>query len=208
MASTGPNPDRSEPAASRAKPVRLFVALDIPDAIRSALTEWAAPLAKLCRSARWVRLEGAHVTLKFIGEVAAERAEAIRLALAEVRPSAPVDVYFAGLGFFPNAQRPRVLWAGIEAGPALSMLAAAVDERLAPLGVVRETREFRPHVTLARFGSAQGLDALRTAIAKLGVPEFGRATAQEFCLYQSVLRPSGAEYTRLAKYAFPGASTS
>jgi len=208
MASTAPNPDRSEPAASRAKPVRLFVALDIPDAIRIALNECTAPLAKLCRSARWVRLEGAHVTLKFIGEVAAERAEAIRLALAGVRPSAPVEVYFAGLGFFPNAQRPRVLWAGIEAGPALSELAAAVDGRLAPLGVAREERAFRPHVTLARFGSPMGLDALRAAVAKLGAPEFGRATAQEFCLYQSVLRPSGAEYTRLATYAFPGVSTS
>jgi RNA 2',3'-cyclic 3'-phosphodiesterase len=208
MASTAPSSDRSGPAASRAKPVRLFVALDIPDAIRTALTECTAPLAKLCRSARWVRLEGAHVTLKFIGEVAAERAEAIRLALAEVRPFAPVDVCFAGLGFFPNAQRPRVLWAGIEAGPALSELAAAVDERLAPLGVARETREFRPHVMLARFGSPKGLDALRAAVAKLGALEFGRATAQEFCLYQSVLRPSGAEYTRLATYAFPGVSAS
>ncbi len=186
--------------------MRLFVALDIPDAVRAALTECTAPLAKLCRGARWVRLDGAHVTLKFIGEVAAERAEAIRLALAEVRPTAPVDVCFAGLGFFPNAQRPRVLWAGIEAGPALSMLAAAVDERLAPLGVAREEREFRPHVTLARFGSPDGLNLLRAAVTKLGVPEFGRATAQEFCLYQSVLRPSGAEYTRLATYTFPGAS--
>jgi 2'-5' RNA ligase len=208
MASTAPSPDRSGPAASRAKPVRLFVALDIPDAIRTALTECTAPLAKLCRSARWVRLEGAHVTLKFIGEVAAERAEAIRLALAEVRPSAPVDVCFAGLGFFPNAQRPRVLWAGIEGGPALAELAAAVNANLTPLGVAREEREFRPHVTLARFGSHDGLNPLRAAVTKLGIPEFARATAREFCLYQSVLRPGGAEYTRLATYAFPGVSTS
>jgi RNA 2',3'-cyclic 3'-phosphodiesterase len=191
--------------------VRLFVALDIPEAVRTALIDCARPLAKLCPSARWVNLDGAHLTLKFIGEVAAEHAEEIRLALTEVHAAEPIDVHFAGLGFFPNAQRPRVLWAGIQAGPELAQLAAAVDARLEPLGVAREAREFRPHVTLARFAPTKddrGLDPLRAAVAKLGVPGFGSATAREFCLYQSVLRPTGAEYTRLATYAFSGVSAS
>ena len=197
---------RLDPSARRAKLVRLFVALDIPEAVRAALIECTRQLARLSPSTRWVRLEGAHVTLKFIGEVSAERAEEIRLALAEVHASEPVDVRFAGLGFFPNVQRPRVLWAGIEAGPELAELAAAVDGRLGPLGIARETHEFRPHVTLARFGSPSGLDPLRAAVAKLGAPRFGSVTTREFCLYQSVLRPSGAEYTRLATYAFSGVS--
>jgi 2'-5' RNA ligase len=186
--------------------VRLFVALDIPEAVRAALLQCAAQLSNLCRGARWVRLAGAHVTLKFIGEVPNERAEALRPALAEVRGFAPVDLRFAGLGFFPNAQRPRVFWAGIEGGPALAKLAAAVDERVATQGIAREAREFRPHITLARFNSTEGLDSLRTAVVKLDAPEFGRATAREFCLYQSVLRPGGAEYTRLATYNFSGDS--
>jgi 2'-5' RNA ligase len=186
--------------------VRLFVALDIPEAVRTALIDCTRPLAKLCPSARWVRLEGAHVTLKFIGEVAAERAEAIRLALAAIGAAAPLQIRFAGLGFFPNDRRPRVLWAGIEAGPDLAKLAAAVDERVGTLGVAREARELRPHVTLARLGISKGLDPLRAAVAELGTPDFGRATAREFCLYQSVPRPTGAEYTRLATYAFSGDS--
>jgi len=155
-----------------------------------------------------VSLADAHVTLKFIGEVPAERAEAIRLSLAEVHGIASVEIRFAGLGFFPNDRRPRVLWAGIEGGPALAKLAAAVDECLAILGIAREAREFRPHVTLARFDSAKGLDPLRAAIAKLGAPEFGRATAREFYLYQSTLKRTGAEYTRLATYNFSGDSSS
>jgi len=186
--------------------VRLFVALDIPEAVRAALLQCTVQFSQLCQGACWVRLTDAHVTLKFIGEVPAERAEAIRLALAEVHGFAPVDMHFAGLGFFPNAQRPRVLWAGIDGGPALAKLAAAVDERAAAVGIACEEREFRPHITLARFKSSNGLDPLRTAIAKLGAPEFGRATAREFCLYQSVLRPAGAEYTRLATYNFSGDS--
>jgi len=187
--------------------VRLFVALDIPESVRTALIECTASLAKLCRSARWVRLEGAHLTLKFIGEVPAERAEAIKLALAEIHGFVPVELHFAGLGFFPNAQRPRVFWAGIESGPALAKLAASVDERTATLGIARDAREFRTHVTLARFDSPKGLDPLRAVIAKLGTPEFGRATAREFHLYQSVLKRTGAEYTRLATYALSGDSS-
>ncbi len=186
--------------------MRLFVALDIPKSVRTALIECTESLAKLCRGARWVHLAGAHVTLKFIGEVPAERSEAIKLALAQAHGFAPVDLRFAGLGFFPNVQRPRVLWAGIEGGPTLAKLAAAVDECTATLGIAREAREFRPHITLARFNSTNGLDPLRAAIARLGAPEFGRTTAREFCLYQSVLKPTGAEYTRLATYAFSGDS--
>lgn len=188
--------------------MRLFVALDIPEDVRAALMQYTAQLAKLCLGARWVRIEGAHVTLKFIGEVPAERAEAIRLALAEVHALAPVDLHFAGLGFFPNPQRPRVFWAGIEGGPALAKLAVAVDERVATLGIAREAREFRPHITLARFNSPKGLDPLRAAVVKLGAPEFGSATAREFCLYRSVLKPTSAEYTRLATYSFSGDSSS
>ena len=188
--------------------MRLFVALDIPDAVRAALIECSSELRKTCPAGRWLRLEGAHITLKFIGHVPDERADAIRNALAEIRGFAPIDLHFAGLGFFPNAKRPRVLWAGIEAGPELAQLATAVENRMANFGIEREEREFRPHVTLARFESPKGLDGLHGAIEKFGVPEFGRATLREFCLYQSVLKRSGAEYTRVATYVFSGEPSS
>jgi 2'-5' RNA ligase len=188
--------------------VRLFVALDIPESVRAALMECSAELSKICRSARWVRLEGAHVTLKFIGEVPEDRAEAIRTALAAIRGFGPLDLHFTSLGFFPNAKRPGVLWAGIEARPEFARLATAIEERVAEFGVEREDRELQPHITLARFNSAKGLDPLRGAIEKLGVPDFGRTTAREFHLYQSMLKRSGAEYTRLATYAFSGEPSS
>jgi 2'-5' RNA ligase len=188
--------------------VRLFVALDIPESVRAALIELSAALSKTCRNARWVRLEGAHITLKFIGEVPDERADAIRAALAEIRGFAPVELHFAGLGFFPSAKRPRILWAGIETGPELTQLAAAVEECVVKLGVEREKRQFRPHITLARFESPRGLDPLRDAIEKLGTPDFGSTTARQFCLYRSVLKRSGAEYTRVASYPFFGESSS
>ena len=90
----------------------------------------------------------------------------------------------------------------MDAGPQLRELAAALETKLAPLGIPPESREFRPHLTLARFDSPQGTDALRAAVEALNAPEFGSDVFEEFYLYRSVLKPSGAEYTRLETYPF------
>lgn len=182
--------------------MRLFVALDIPSPVRAAIEALVAKLRPACPQARWVRLEGAHITLKFIGEVPADRQEPIQSALAALRSPGPIEMVFRGVGFFPNERRPRVFWAGIEAGGTLAELATAVETALEPLGIPRESRTFSPHLTLARFESPRGLDGLRKTIAAAGDLEFGRSTAMEFHLYQSVLKRGGAEYTRLATWHF------
>jgi 2'-5' RNA ligase len=182
----------------------LFVALDIPDAVRDALADLSRQLRQLCPNARWVRIEGAHITLKFIGEMPPDRAERVRAALRNARTSGPIALSFAGLGFFPNPRHPRVLWAGVTAGAALRELAASIETQLERLGIPRETRDFNPHITLARFDSPKDIDPLRAAVEKLGAPEFGRTSVSEFHLYQSVLKRGGAEYTRLANYSVSG----
>jgi 2'-5' RNA ligase len=184
--------------------MRLFVALDIPEDVRQEIDALVAKLRGACRNARWVRIEGAHITLKFIGEVPAEKAEDIKTALGTVPFPAPIKMSFRGLGFFPNERRPRVLWAGIEANGELGALAAAVETALEPLGIAREERAFSPHLTLARFDSPSHLKRLHAGIAAAGSLEFGRAIASEFHLYQSVLKRAGAEYTRLATFRFTG----
>jgi len=182
--------------------VRLFVAMDIPEAVREVLGKLRARFETICREARWTRLEGVHVTLKFIGEVPELRVEQVQAALGALAPRPPIAVSFAGLGFFPNERRPRVFWAGIEGGDALRELAMEIETRLKPLGIPREDREFRPHLTLARFDSpkAASLSRLRDAAAEFALTEFGRTIVGEFHLYQSVLKRTGAEYTRLATY--------
>jgi 2'-5' RNA ligase len=184
--------------------VRLFVALDLPAEVCASLSEFTARLQKSCRGPRWVRLEGVHITLKFIGETPDQNAERIRGALAEIRGLAPVEISLAGLGFFPNERHPRVFWAGVSEGPALASLAATIEAKLEPLGFPREKREFHPHITLARLDSMGGVRELRVATAENAATEFGRMTATEFYLYRSVLKSSGAEYTRLETYPFCG----
>ena len=184
--------------------MRLFVAMDIPEDVRSSLAALAAKLRLAYRNARWARIESLHVTLKFIGETSPEKTAEIKTVLASIPSRAPTEINFRGLGFFPNERRPRVLWAGIDATTDLAELAAAVETSLGALGIPREERAFSPHLTLARFDTPRGLDALHAAIDVAGSLEFGATTAKEFHLYQSVLKPGGAEYTRLASFSFAG----
>jgi 2'-5' RNA ligase len=183
--------------------MRLFVALEIPPGVHAALGEISAKLRPHAgRGVRWTDLRGIHLTLKFIGEVDTSRVQAIRSSLASVRAAQPVEVAFRGLGWFPNARHPRVFWAGVEGGSGLAALAVEVERVLEPLGIAKEAREFRPHLTLARIKSEEGLERLRQEAEKLGVPELGRATYTDFDLMESRLRPQGAEYVRVEGFGF------
>ena len=187
--------------------MRLFVALEIPAAVRDNLATLIKDLRNLDQKSRWVRPENLHVTLKFIGEAPSDKLEAIRSALGGVRAGQAVEMDFRGLGFFPNEKHPRVLWANVEASAHLKSLAAEVDHALEILGVPREQRAFTPHLTLARFPSPRIPERLRNAIQQNITREFGPLRTTEFHLIESKLKPSGAEYTRLAFFSFAGAET-
>jgi 2'-5' RNA ligase len=185
--------------------MRLFVALELPAAVRENLTGLLKSLRAVSPQTRWVRPENLHVTLKFIGEAPETRLAAIRGALAGVRSDQPVTLDFLGLGFFPNEKHPRVCWAGIEASPNLNTLAADIDKATERLGIPREQRLFSPHLTLARFESPGPPDKLRAAIRENAAREFGSLRTNQFHLIESKLKPSGAEYTTLESFAFAAA---
>lgn len=185
--------------------MRVFVALDIADEVRSALANLIDKLEGTCPAARWVRVEGMHVTLKFVGETQPEKVEQIKQQLATIRLAEPVEMSFRNLGFFPNERHPRVFWVGITATANLGELAAEIEHRLDSLGIAREQRAFRPHLTLARFKSEENPQRLCEAVRTLGPLEFGSTRTGELHLYQSQLKPGGAVYTRLA--TFPLAQT-
>lgn len=193
--------------------MRLFVAIDIDEAIRERLARFLEGVRGFAPSdeVRWVRPESLHLTLKFIGEAGAERVEQIQRALGAIRVQA-AEFSFRGYGFFPTAKAPRVFWIGIQAGPNLATLAAAVDASLAPFSIARERQPYTPHLTLARAGSGRPQRApgdarsarfqkLQEKLASAPEPDFGTMTAREFFLYESRLSPAGAEYRKIERFA-------
>jgi RNA 2',3'-cyclic 3'-phosphodiesterase len=190
--------------------VRLFVAFDLPDAVRHSLADVMNQLKPKCREARWVRPESMHVTLKFIGHAVADgdvqKLAELRAALSTVRSSGTVQLQFRGIGFFPNEHRPRVVWCGIQASPNLAQITAEIDGVLEPLGIPREKRDFVPHLTLARIEPPRRVDALARAAEELQSANFGSARETEFFLFESKLKRSGAEYTKIETYPFAKAA--
>src|SRR4051812_368331 len=129
--------------------MRLFIALDIDDAIRERIALFMEGVTPFAPSARWVAPESLHVTLKFIGEQPDASMAPIRLALQSVAAST-MEIHFRGYGFFPTAKSARVFWIGMDGGPQLTELASAIDDSTAALGIEKEDRRFSPHLTLAR----------------------------------------------------------
>lgn len=187
--------------------MRIFIALDIPKEIRARMTEYMERARQYAPGVRWARVEGLHVTLKFVGHVSDAKVEEIKAALAKVK-SAPFEVRFEEVGFFPNPKSPRVFWIGVHATDALAQLAGTIDQAVAAAGIPREDKPYRPHLTLARAGSAPGanqeLKQLQIFLEKEASPHFGTMTAHEFWMYQSQPQPGGSKYTKLQRFALEG----
>ena len=181
--------------------VRLFIAAELPSAFREDIARiGAAALALGLGGVRPVRAENAHLTLKFLGEVGADRVEdvlaSMRLAAAR---SAPFRLRTGNLGAFPNADAPRVLWLGVDGDlTALRRLRDGLEDALAAAGFQRDRRAFAPHVTAARVSPAAAKRLMNAAAATV------RPTPVEFAvkrlsLMRSDTRPAGAVYTRLGE---------
>ena len=194
--------------------MRLFLALDIDNAIRERITSFVEGVRNFAPDSRWVKPASLHVTLKFIGEQPEAALDRIKQAMAEVQVPA-AEIRFRGYGFFPTVTAARVFWIGMESGPQLQTLAAAIDDKMPSLGIPKEDRAFSPHLTLARGpgGRSSGspyrrrgdrpnrtFQLLQEKLAALPAPEFGTMIPHEFFLYQSQLSPKGSTYTKLAKF--------
>jgi 2'-5' RNA ligase len=186
--------------------IRLFVAIELPDGVRYALSQVQAYMQErtALQKLRWVKPEGIHLTLKFLGEVAlaqqAEIEEALDEAVAEI-PS--FELALGKLGKFGGRQSPRVLWTDVngdeEALEALSSLHGQIESAMAKLGFPPDGRAFAPHLTLARVPQEKGGEVARPltqAIDECEPPE-GVIPVNDIVLMKSDLGPGGAKYTPL-----------
>ena len=194
--------------ATPERELRLFVALELPDAMKTALAQTMDELRRRgAAPLRWVRPEGIHLTLKFLGNVAPAHVPAVEAALAEAVPARfEINLTLDGLGTFGGPNRTRVVWAGVGGQTEeLAGLAGRIDEALAGAGFAREDRPFAAHLTLARVPD-EAAPAERRRIHEivhaLQPPPLDPVRFSKVSLMQSTLQRGGAIYQRLA--AFPG----
>ena len=185
--------------------MRLFTGIDLPEDVMDVLERLLArfrPAAHL----KWSPAYNMHVTARFIGEWPEARLPELNDALAKVPPRPAIRVDLRGLGWFPNPRRPRVFWAGVEAGPELAQLAHDINTALEPLGLPRDERPFSPHLTLARIKQPVPLEKLHQIIESMESTDFASFLADRFYLYHSQPGSAGSIYTKLSEFRFAGAA--
>jgi 2'-5' RNA ligase len=187
--------------------IRSFVAINVPDQIKDELREVRERLRRDApeRSVRWSRISGIHLTLKFLGDISQADLPNIKTTLDGVaQTQEPFTISVRGVGCFPNANRPRVVWVGVgDDTRHLASLQRAIEQSLVPLGFEAEKRAFHPHLTLGRaHRRARRADQRRLGeiITSADVGELGLVDVEIFRLMRSDLQPDGAVYTALKTF--------
>jgi 2'-5' RNA ligase len=184
--------------------LRTFVAVELDEELSGRLARVQDQLRGQLspRSVRWVRQGGIHLTLKFLGDTLPDQVEAVKIALGKaVSGISPFTFTVGGLGCFPNARRPRVVWVGLyEPTGALSRLRDAVEDQVAPLGFPTENRPFHPHLTLGRVqrnASNSEVRQVGEVVEASAIGNLYEMTVKQVSYIKSDLKPGGAVYTTL-----------
>lgn len=193
--------------------MRLFVAIELPAAVRREALRRAAAVRERLPAARWVRPEAMHLTLRFLGEVEPDRVAVLSPALAEAfAASPPFTLALHGGGCYPPRRPARVAWAGVRADgtktaadPLLALQARVEAASAAFLGEEPERRPFSPHVTLARCKQPWNRDEVEAFTAALAGPVGEPFAVDRGALIQSRLSPQGARHDTLETFPLPAA---
>ena len=184
--------------------LRVFLALDLDQPIKSQLLRLQNRLDKIGADVRWVNSEHLHLTMKFLGEITDQMAaDVCRLCQNVSAEFEPFEFDVRAAGCFANHGRPRVIWVGVEdPSGSVRRLHERIEKTLGPLGLRRERRAFKPHITLGRVRSAQNAIELRAEVVKNSNFQAGIAQASEITIYSSELTPQGPLHTVIGRAKF------
>lgn len=175
--------------------VRVFVAVDLPGAVRKELARSQELLSRSCARINLVKPSDAHITLKFIGEVEPKVVAKLSDSLGLVS-AAPFSARVAGVAG-NELRRPRVVWVSVDDGGGCAQLHGMIEGVLLQHGIARDRRAYTPHITLARVKHYD--PSLGEEIARLAGDEFGTFTVDRFCLKRSTLTPEGPIYETISE---------
>jgi 2'-5' RNA ligase len=189
------------------KKIRTFLAIDLPGEVRGDLAAIQTRLKSALEGVRWTRPEGIHLTLKFFGDIDRDAIGSIAdIVEKKTETFKRLSLTIGRLGAFPTVNRARVLWIGVEGEiEKLASLQGGMDEGFEVLGFEKETRSFKPHLTLGRARSSRGMiTGLREVMESVRYDDPNPFSAEGLSLFKSELGPGGAVYTKLAYFSFGG----
>jgi RNA 2',3'-cyclic 3'-phosphodiesterase len=191
---------RDRAARPEAKPLRLFVAIEIPAEAKDIVEEAFAPWREAFPKARWVPRENLHVTLKFLGRTWPRLADWVPEQVEAAAADVPrFTARLQGVGSFPSAKRGRALWAGFEDAEPIADLAAEIEAGLVE-EFPAEKRPFHPHLTVARSDPPVKLPAAYTATTL----ETDPWDVDHVVLFRSHLGRPAPRYEPLARFPLGG----
>ena len=184
--------------------MRAFLAIDCDDRLKDNISSLIKRLDRGGGNVRWIKKQGMHLTLKFLGNITDLQAQSIDQELRMLKNSFnPFDLSLRGTGRFPASSRfPKVLWVGVDGNDILGSLHREIEQSLSRQGFPKEKRPFHPHLTLGRVKNNNALEHVLSGLDLTKDEFFGRMTVDKCTLFKSTLKPSGAEYTVLAEFPF------
>jgi 2'-5' RNA ligase len=188
--------------------MRTFIAIEIPDSIKTELAKLQNDLRRAQADVSWEKQENIHLTLRFLGEVEEEGLVVMKQVCAEIAADfAPFMLTLNGVGAFPNFRQPRVLWAGLAGEIKIAaQLQKRLEERVDSLGFKPDDKPFKPHLTVGRVKSGKNARQAAALAEIYQLPALSFEVS-EIVLMRSELHASGARYTTLAKSALSQAAS-
>ena len=187
--------------------IRAFIAIDLHSDVQQKLGDVIRRLKPLTGDiVRWVPEHNIHVTLKFLGDTSPANLEILKkIITSEAARYAPMELTLTALGAFPNLRRPRVIWVGVEAPPALAAITRGIEAETLRLGYAAEDRPFSPHLTPGRLSHNASPDDIRKIgelLVRFPTTLDAAVTVKTVTLFRSDLLPGGAVYTPIHIAAF------
>ncbi len=184
---------------------RIFIAVETGPQVQEVVSTLQDKMRASGVRLRWIKPHNMHFTLRFLGEIpAAQVARAVVATRQAASGLAPFEVMIAGLGAFPNFDRPQVIWLGTqEGGEELERVAAGLDAQLLRAGFTPDGKRFRPHLTLGRTRDDRYWGDLVRALQQYRDVEIGRQRVETVTVMESHLTPEGPIYTPVEQVPLP-----
>lgn len=181
-------------------PVRTFIALELNADLHKTIAGIQNDLKKIDCDVKWVNPAIAHLTLKFLGDVAQKKMDAVKHTFENsLRNFQPFEIELTQLGAFPRIESPQILWVGLGGNTNMIVeMVGVLEEEFAKLGFAKEKRDFQPHLTLGRMKSRKNSAALTSILQNYSTPQGIRQSIDQVTLFKSTLTSHGPTYEPLS----------